>query len=170
MMRRTLVGLALAALAGAAAAQGAPAMSAKWAEQMCAAWNADATLTDKLVASGWMANDGGRGFKAMQQWRSDCAASPRMEMRIALKDGKALCVQAGAAGTQALDRGADYQMWAETVRWREMGEGQYGPMKAMMFKRLEFDGPRLEAMGNMDPFGNFLRLVGKVPGNWDGCP
>jgi putative sterol carrier protein len=169
-MQKTLVCLALGALGGTAGAQGLPAMSAKWAEQMCAAWNADATLTEKLVESGWIKNDGGRGFKAMQIWRSDCAASPRIEMRIALKDGKAQCVQGGAPGTQAFDRGADYQMWAETGRWREMGEGQYGPMKAMMFKRLEFDGPRFEAMGNMGPFENFLRLVGKVPGNWEGCP
>ena len=40
---------------------------------MCAAWNADATLTDKLVESGWIKNDGGRGFKLMQIYRSDCA-------------------------------------------------------------------------------------------------
>lgn len=169
-MRKLLLVLSLAALAGAAGAQEPRAMSAAWAQQMCSAWNAEPVLTGKLVESGWMKNDGGRGFKAMQVWRSDCADSAHVELRIALKDGQAQCIHGGALGTQAFDRGADYQMWAETVRWREMGEGQYGPMKAMMFKRLEFDGPRLEAMGNMGPFGSFLRLVGKVPGNWEGCP
>ena len=44
-----------------------------------------------------------------------------------------------------------------------MGKGEYGPMKAMMLGRLGFDGPMLEAMGNMGPFANFLLLVGKVP-------
>jgi putative sterol carrier protein len=37
-------------------------------------------------------------------------------------------------------------------------------MRAMMFNRLQFDGPMLEAMRNMGPFESFLRLVGKVPG------
>ena len=51
-----------------------------------------------------------------------------------------------------------------------MGAGDYGPMRAMMFGRLNFEGPKLEAMGNMGPFGGFLRLVGKVPGDWQSCP
>ena len=170
-LKKLFAALAPLVLAATAGAQALPAMSPSWAEQMCSAWNADGTLTGKRVESGWIKNDGGRGFKSMQIWRSDCPSSAHIEMRIALKDGKAWCVHGGAAGEQqALDRGADYQMWAETARWREMGDGQYGPMKAMMFKRLEFDGPRLEAMGNMGPFENFLRLVGKVPGNWEGCP
>lgn len=172
MKRAISTGLALAGLAcaGAAGAQGVAVMSPAWAQQMCGAWNADPVLTGRLVESGWMKNDGGRGYKTMQIWRSDCEGSARVEMRIALKDGKAQCVYGGSAGTQALDRGTDYQMWAQSPRWREMGAGDYGPMKAMMLKRLEFDGPRFEAMGNMGPFENFLRLVGKVPGDWAACP
>lgn len=69
-----------------------------------------------------------------------------------------------------LDDGADYLMWADTARWREMGAGEYGPRKAMMFGRLNFAGPKVEAMGNMAPFENFLLLVGKVPGDWSACP
>lgn len=173
-MRKNTTFLALAMLACCAATahaqQAAQAMSAAWAGQLCAAWNADATLTGKLVESGWVKNDAGRGFKAMQIWRNDCQDSPRIEVRIALQDGRAQCVYGGAATTTALDRGSDYQMWADTPRWREMGDGAYGPMKAMMFGRLQFDGPRLEAMGNMGPFENFLRLVGQVPGEWGACP
>jgi putative sterol carrier protein len=137
---------------------------------MCSAWNADTTLTGKLVESGWIRNDGGRGFKTMQIWRADCQGSPKVEMRIVLKDDKAQCVFGGVAGTQELDHGADYQMWADTPRWREMGAGEYGPMRAMMFGRLQFDGPKMEAMGNMAPFERFLLLVGQVPGEWEGCP
>lgn len=172
MIRRlpALLPLLALAVAGAAGAQGLPVMSPQWAEQMCSAWNADPVLTGKLVESGWVKNDAGRGHKTMQIWRSDCQNSARVEMRIALKDGRAQCVYGGSAGTQPLDRGTDYQMWAESPRWREMGAGDYGPMKAMMLKRLEFDGPRFEAMGNMGPFENFLRLVGKVPGDWAACP
>jgi putative sterol carrier protein len=173
-MRITRIALTLSAavlaLGRPALAQPAPAMSASWAQAMCSAWNADATLTGKLVESGWMKNDGGRGFKTMQIWRADCQGSGRIEMRIALKDDRAQCVFGGVAGAQPLDPGADYRMWAETPRWREMGAGEYGPMRAMMFGRLNFEGPKLEAMSNMVPFERFLLLVGKIPGEWEGCP
>jgi putative sterol carrier protein len=165
--------LALATL-GAAPAHAqearAVAMSAPWAQAMCSAWNADATLTGKLVESGWMKNNAGRGFKLMQIYRADCPGSARIEMQIALKDDKAQCVYGGVARSTPLDGGADYLMWADTPRWREMGSGDYGPMKAMMFGRLNFAGPKMEAMGNMGPFENFLLLVGKVPGDWTACP
>lgn len=166
--------LALLTLVGASCASAqapAVAMSAPWAQAMCSAWNADATLTDKLVESSWIKNDAGHGFKIMQIYRTDCPSSARIEMQIALKDNKAQCVYGGAARTTTqLDSGADYLMWAETPRWREMGAGEYGPMRAMMFGRLNFAGPKLEAMGNMGPFENFLLLVGKVPGDWSACP
>jgi len=145
------------------------AMSAPWAQAMCNAWNADAGLTDKLVESGWMKNDAGRGFKTMQIYRADCPKSARIELQISLKDHKAKCVYGGVARGDKLDSGADYLMWAETPRWREMGTGEYGPMRAMMFGHLNFEGPKMEAMGNMGPFEGFLRLVGKVPGEWGTC-
>lgn len=161
---------AIQAGSSASAQTPAVAMSVPWAQEMCTAWNADATLTDKLVESGWIKNDAGRGFKVMQIYRADCPKSARIEMQIALKDNKAQCTYGGAAKTATLDGGADYLMWANTPRWREMGAGDYGPMRAMMFGRLEFAGPKMEAMGNMGPFANFLLLVGKVPGDWGGCP
>ena len=145
-------------------------MSADWARLACAAWNADPVLTDKLVESGWIDNDGKRGFKVMQIYRTDCKDSPRVEMRIAKKDGKALCVYGGKVETAKLDSGKDYVMHATTQRWVEMGRGKYGPMRAMMFGRLEFEGPKLEAMGNMGPFENFLLLTGKVASDSASCP
>jgi putative sterol carrier protein len=163
---------ALAALAAPAVFAQAPAvaMSPSWAQAMCSAWNADPGLTERLVESGWVKNDGGRGYKAMQIYREDCPNPARIELQVALKDGKAQCVYGGAAKTPALDGSADYLMWATTARWREMGAGDYGPMRAMMLGRLNFAGPKLEAMGNMGPFGGFLLLVGKVPGDWQACP
>jgi len=61
-------------------------------------------------------------------------------------------------------------MWAETPKWREMGAGSLGPMRAMMFGSLNFEGPKMEAMGNMGPFSNFLLLVGKVESDVGSCP
>jgi putative sterol carrier protein len=163
-----MLAAAFAALAGTAAA--APAlMSEDWAKAACTAWNADATLTKELHESGWAANDKKRGYKALQVARKDCKASPKVELRIAAKDGKAMCVS-GAKSASALDLDVDYAMVADTRRWVEMGKGEYGPMRAMMFGRLSFDGPMGEAMGNMAPFESFLLLVGKVPGDTAGCP
>lgn len=168
----SLLALLITAATTAPAIAQAPAvaLSVPWAQAMCTAWNADPVLTDKLVESGWARNDAGRGFKLMQIYRADCPKSARIEMQIALKDNQARCVYGGAQRDTKLDGGADYLMWAETPRWREMGAGDYGPMRAMMLDRLHFEGPKLEAMGNMGPFENFLLLVGKVPGDWAACP
>ncbi len=166
--------IALATLTAAALATPALAapvmMSSDWAKEACEAWNKDPVLTDKLAESGWIKNDSGRGFKVMQVSRSDCGDRSTAELRIALKDGKAACVYGGAPSAAKLDTSADYAMKAETARWVEMGKGEYGPMRAMMLGRLGFDGPKMEAMGNMGPFENFLLLVGKVQSDAGACP
>ena len=153
-----------------AAAQSPMMMTPPWATQACEAWNKDAVLTGGLAESGWIKNDKGRGFKVMQLFRTDCGKKPTAELRVALKEGKAVCVYGGAVETATLDSDADYVMSAETPRWIEMGKGEYGPMRAMMFGYLEFSGPKLEAMGNMGPFSSFLLLVGKVPSDASRCP
>jgi len=171
-MLRPLVSIATlwSALALPALAQSPVLMSPQWAAQACSAWNKEAVLTGQLAESGWVKNDGGRGYKVMQLFRSDCGKQPTAEMRIAFKDAKAMCVQGGAVETAKLDSGVDYVMSAETKHWLEMGKGDYGPMRAMMFGQLQFSGPRLEAMGNMEPFSAFLLLVGKVPSEASRCP
>lgn len=143
-------------------------MSPDWAKSACDAWNSDAVLTDKLDE--WIKNDKGRGYKVMQIYRSDCANSARVEMRIENKAGKAWCAYGGPLEHNELDSAADYLMHADTKRWQEMGAGEYGPMKAMMFSRLKFTGPKMEAMGNMGPFANFLMLAGKVDSDTSSCP
>ena len=161
---------ALGATASAAAWSDEPAfMSGARAVAACAAWNQGPILTQDLVKSGWIKNDKGRGFKVLQVYRSDCGKLPTAELRVALKDGKAECVFGGPVETLTLDKGADYVMHATTERWKQMGAGEYGAMKAMMLGRLSFSGPYGEAMGNMGPFGNFLLLAGKVPGS-AACP
>ena len=171
-MKRIGMALACAALAAGTAASAEPVlMSAEWAQAACTAWNADAVLPTKLQESGWVANDKKRGYKLLRIARSDCATSPKVELRIASKDGRAECIGGGGAGPdEALDTDVDYLMTAKTKRWLEMGRGEYGPMKAMFFGRLSFDGPMGEAMGNMGPFASFLLLVGKVPADSGSCP
>lgn len=164
-----VIGVAAFAAAVGTAVAAPVLMADDWAKAACTAWNADATLTSGLHESGWAANDKKRGYKILQVARNDCKSSPRVELRIAAKDGKAMCISGGRS-VDRLDLDVDYAMTADTRRWLEMGKGEYGPMRAMMFGRLSFDGPMGEAMGNMGPFENFLLLVGKVPGGTAVCP
>lgn len=165
--RRPFVALALAACV--LAAHSAPLMSEEWTAKACEQWNRTPVLTDELAAS-WVKNDGGKGFKVIHLYRTDCGEASRTELRIAPKDAKAMCVYGGKVENTKLDSGVDYVMHATTERWGEMGRGDYGPMRATLFGRLEFDGPKMEAMGVMGPFEAFLLLVGKVPGETNTCP
>ena len=162
--------IALAALAVlASTAHAAPAMmSAEWTAQACDAWNKDSTLTNGLAAD-WIKNDKGRGHKVIHLYRTDCGEATKTEMRIAAREGKAMCVYGGAVQNTNLDSAVDYIMHATTDRWDQMGAGEYGPMKAMMFGRLKFTGPKMEAMSVMGPFEAFLRLPGKIAGD-KACP
>jgi putative sterol carrier protein len=145
-------------------------MSVEYIGQFCDAWNADELMTKGLADSEWVDNDGDKGFKIIQLYRLDCPDSPHVEMQFERQDDKAICVYAGKVENPDLDRSADYEMFAETKRWLEIGNGDYGPMKAMMFGRLKFKGPKIEAMGNMGPFKNFLLLFGHFPSDPTVCP
>jgi putative sterol carrier protein len=166
-MRSAVAGLVL--MAASALAQADTLMSPPWAAKACEQWNQTASLVGELAAS-WIKNDGGKGFKVIHLYRTECGEASRAELRIAPKDDKAVCVYGGKVENAKLDPKVDYVMHASTERWGEMGRGEYGPMRAMMFGRLEFAGPKMEAMGVMGPFESFLLLVGKVPGDTAACP
>jgi putative sterol carrier protein len=157
-----------AAMCCAATAQATPLMSAEWADKACQYWNTNPALTTEL-AEKWATNDGGRGYKIIHMYRTDCGEKTAVEMTISTKGGKTTCVYAGPIKNATLNLAMDYKMHAETKRWREMGAGEYGPMRAMMFGRLKFEGPKAEAMKVMGPFEQFLLIPGKVPGD-DACP
>ncbi len=167
-MRTTLPSLLIAAGFAASAAQAAPLMSAEWAAQACQYWNTNPALTTEL-AEKWAKNDGGRGYKIVHMYRTDCGEASKVEMTITTTGGKTLCAYGGAIKHPTMNYDMDYLMHAETKRWREMGAGEYGPMRAMMFGRLKFDGPKGEAMKVMGPFEQFLLIPGKVAGD-DACP
>lgn len=147
-----------------------PLMSAEWGEAACEAWNNNVTLTEELGGETWAANDGGKGYKIMQVYRMDCSEAPTAELQISNTDGKAMCTYGGAVKSTELDKGVDYIMFAKTSNWEKMGSGQDGPMKAMTFGRLKFNGPKMEAMSNMGPFAAFLRLTGDVESSTSDCP
>ena len=145
-------------------------MSNEWAKEACAAWNGEESLTQGLKESGWIGNDKDRGYKIIHVYRTDCKTSEPVELRLVELDNHVQCMYGGEIVHPVLDKKVDYLMHAKTARWIQMGEGKYGPMKAMMLRRLKFKGPKFEAMGNMGPFKSFLQLVGKVPSNSSMCP
>lgn len=166
-MNRLLLTVAVACCVTSAGA--APVMmTPEWAAQACEAWNANPILTTEL-ADQWVKNDKRRGYKVMHMYRTDCGEDHKVEMKIASKDGKAMCIYGGKVQSTP-DFDVDYLMHAKTQRWSQMGKGEYGPMKAMMFGRLEFSGPMMEAMNVMGPFEQFLLLVGKVQSDTASCP
>ena len=127
--------------------------AADWAEEACKAWNQDSILTNGLFTSGWVNNDLDRGYKVIILYRTDCPSNNRAELKISSVDGQAKCSYGGKVVEETVDKKTDYIMHAKTQRWIEMGDGKYGPMKAMMLRRLKFKGPKMEAMGNAALYG-----------------
>ena len=153
-------------------------MDATWAKQACVAWNKESILTDQLkqmpsdmFGDGyqWIKNDAGRGYKLIQIYRDDCGESSKIQLNISVKDGKAMCVYGGKPDGKKMNLNVDYVMHATDKDWGCMGTGSCGVMGSMMTGKLKFKGPKFEAMKVMPPFGKFLTLTGKIPGNKGVC-
>lgn len=166
--------LSVLTLLTATHAQASEFMDAAWATSACNAWNSDATLTSGLMDTdgySWAGNDGKRGYKLVQIYRTDCGESSKIQLNIQVQDGKAMCTYGGAPDGKAMDYGVDYLMHANDDDWGCMGKGAFGcgAMGAMMSGKLNFKGPKMEAMKVMSPFESFLKLTGKVPGTKTAC-
>jgi len=149
-------------------------MDAAWAKQACAAWNADSTLSSGLMDTdgySWVKNDANRGFKLIQIYRTQCGEPSKVQLNIAVKDGKAMCSYGGKPDGKAMNYDVDYIMHANDADWACMGKGDFGcgAMGAMMSGKLNFKGPKVEAMKVMSPFESFLHLTGKVAGEKGEC-
>jgi putative sterol carrier protein len=168
--RNTILFAAVFVTAGPAHA--ATLMDAGWAGDLCKAWNANATLTTELGGDAWAKNNAGRGFKVIHLYREKCGPGSAVELVITDKDGKAVCTHGGAITEAVLNKEVDYLMHATDEDWACMGEGKFGcgAMGAMMSGKLQFSGPKAEAMKVMGPFESFLQLTGTVPGSTDACP
>lgn len=146
-------------------------MDAAWAQKACNAWNQSPVLTTKL-AGDWMKNNAGRGYKVVQMYRTSCGAPSKVQLVIQDKGGKAMCVGSGKPDGKKMNFKVDYLMHASDKHWACMGRGSFGcgAMGAMMSGKLKFQGPKGEAMTVMGPFGAFLKIAGKVPGDKASCP
>ncbi len=145
-------------------------MDAAWADKACKAWNQNATLTTELGKK-WIKNDGKRGYKIIQIFRDKCGESSKIQLTIKEQDGKAVCASGGKPDGKALDSSMDYVMHASDKDWTCIGKGSFGcgAMGAMATGKLKFNGPKVEAMSVMGPFGDFLTLTGEIGGDKSSC-
>lgn len=151
-------------------------MDGAWAKQACDAWNKNSVLTSQLMKTtdgySWVKNNAGRGYKVIHMYRSNCGAPSKVQLTIADKGGKAMCVYGGKPDGKKLNMDVDYVMHATDKDWACMGAGSWGcgAMGAMMSGKLKFSGPKMEAMKVMTPFEGFLKFAGSLPGNKAACP
>ncbi len=140
-------------------------MDGEWAKEFCKVWNNTPELVDKLGKSeSWTKVP----VRKLFLYRRDCGSGKVVQLTIKNENGKAVCVYGGWKKDEKTDN--DFMMWADTKRWLEMGRGEYGPMRAMLFGRLKFDGPRFVAMRNMGPFEAFLKAIDEVKSDTTKCP
>ncbi len=146
-------------------------MDEEWAEKACELWNSNTTLTVDLATNDWMGNNS-RGYKLIRLYRTDCGHATQVQLKIEDKNNKAVCTFGGLPDEQKLDKEVDYLLHATDKHWTEMGDGTYGPFKALMFGYLTVQGPYDEAMYSLTPFSEFLKLAGSIAGDKgkDNCP
>ena len=140
-------------------------MDGEWAKKFCEVWNNTPELVEKLGKnSSWNEVPERKIFL----YRKDCGPEKMVQLTIKNENGKAICVYGGWKKDEKTEH--DFLMWADTKRWLEMGRGEYGPMRAMLFGRLKFDGPKGVAMRNMGPFEAFLLAIDDVKSDTTKCP
>ncbi len=140
-------------------------MGPEYAKDLCKAWNDSPVLVNELGKNEkWNAVPERKLFL----YRQDCSENKQIQLTIKNENGRAVCVYGGPAKDQRTKD--DFLMYAETKRWLEMGRKEYGPMKAMMFGRLKFEGPKGVAMANMGPFEAFLDAIDNPPHDVSKCP
>jgi putative sterol carrier protein len=161
-MRKILTGLLVA---GSVSLSAPIFMDGDWAKAFCEVWNRTPDLVERLGASdSWASVRERRIFL----YRKDCGKERMVQLTVRNENGKALCVYGGWAKDERTKD--DFLMFADTKRWLEMGRKEYGPMKAMMFGRLKFRGPKGVAMRNMGPFEAFLDAIDEVESDTTRCP
>ncbi len=84
-------------------------------------------------------------------------------------DAVELVVEKGVAKSagRADSKNYDFELWANLESWKKLATGDMGPKAAMLTKRLKFKGSMITAMKYMSAFEESLRMMSKVPTDWD---
>ncbi len=64
-------------------------------------------------------------------------------------------------------RNYDFELWATLDNWKKLATGDMGPKAAMITKRLKFKGSMITAMKYMSSFEESLKMMSKVPTDWN---
>ena len=154
-------------------------MDKEWAELVCQTWNENDVLgrelgllpSDGVVGTQWIANDGGRGYKVIQLYRTECGAASKVQLTIINKGDNAFCQYGGRPDGKILDIEMDYIMHASDSDWDCIINAKWGcgAMGAIISGKLKLEGPKLEVMNTVEPFARFLRLLGTVKGDKKAC-
>ncbi len=139
-------------------------MDEEYARQFCELWNKTPTLTEGL--SKWSKKTGDKGYRIIRFYRQDCGGVEKaVELHIAPKDEKAVCIYGG----KATDQKADFLMFATDKNWKSLAKGEFGFLGMGIMSKMTFEGSKWEAMQNMGPFKAFLLNLDKVSHSME-CP
>ncbi len=162
---KNLVGIFVAFLVSLSISFATPKfMDEEYAKQFCDLWNKTPELTEGL--SKWATKTGEKGYRIIRFYRQDCGGPEKaVELHIAPKDGKAVCIYGG----KATNENPDFLMFATDKNWKSLAKGEFGFMGMGIMTKMTFKGSKIEAMRNMGPFKTFLTNLDKVPHTMD-CP
>ena len=143
-------------------------LSPEFAKVVCDAWN-QSELPQKLGTKDvggneWILTQNKytgevRNKQVLVMSRRDCSAMPKVQLTIENKNGKALCTYGGAL-TESYEK-AEWAFAPTTVQWFKFASGVWGYMQIPGIMK-GFRGPMFVARANIDNFGTFWKIVGKV--------
>ncbi len=123
-------------------------LSEEWIKAYMEEWNRNEKLKESL-----------KGFSASIKYFIEGKEEDAVELMVEKGEAKS----AGKANSHKYD----FEMWATLDNWRVLATGQMGPKAAMLTKRLKFKGSMITAMKYMGAFEESLRMMGKVPTDWE---
>ena len=123
-------------------------LSEDWIKAYKEEWNKNEKLKSEL-------RDFSASIKYYIEGKEDSA------VHLIVKNGEA--TEAGKADGSNYD----FELWASLDNWKKLATGDMGPKAAMLTKRLKFKGSMITAMKYMSAFEESLKMMGKVPTDWN---
>ncbi len=124
-------------------------LSEEWIKAYMEEWNKNDNLKEGL-----------KKFSASIKYFIDGKEDEAVELIVERGEAKS----AGKANAHKYD----FEMWATPENWKILATGQMGPKAAMLTKKLKFKGSMITAMRYMGAFEESLRMMGRVPTDWEG--
>lgn len=99
----------------------------------------------------------------------DFSASIKYYIEGKDKEAVELIVEKGIAKSagNADNKKYDFELWASLENWKKLATGEMGPRAAMLTKRLKFKGSMITAMKYMTAFEESLRMMSRIPTDWN---